>query len=208
MSCLSQKCFWMTLLLSANWLDGADSGLRLTVRVYDYAGISDTALAKAEREASRIYRQAGLEIRWMECAASKEQVTRFQNCEPPTQEPVVSLNILPPSMETRMRESAGLNSGKTVPGFAVGGLTYVFLAQVLEICGTGKYPQEVILGHVMAHEVGHVLLGDNSHSPQGLMSARFSPGDLKLALNSLLFFDSKQAARMRDRLGPQETANK
>ena len=103
-----------------------------------------------------------------------------------------------------MRESAGLSDAKAVSGIAVGAHSYVFLQRVMETCDGGKYPQELILGHLMAHELGHVLLGENSHSPQGIMSTRLSPGDLKLALDRLLFFDSKQAAQMRSRFsGPQ-----
>ena len=33
------------------------------------------------------------------------------------------------------------------------------------------------LGHVMAHEMGHVLLGVNSHSAEGLMRAAWEPWD-------------------------------
>jgi hypothetical protein len=33
------------------------------------------------------------------------------------------------------------------------------------------------LGHVMAHEVGHLLLGAHSHSRTGLMSADWLPLD-------------------------------
>ncbi len=39
----------------------------------------------------------------------------------------------------------------------------------------------VILGHAAAHEIGHLLLGSNSHSPQGLMRARWSRQDLQNA---------------------------
>jgi hypothetical protein len=52
-----------------------------------------------------------------------------------------------------------------------------------EICGNGKYPQEIILRALIAHEVGHVLLGTNSHAPRGIMSAMLSPADLRLAIS-------------------------
>ena len=39
----------------------------------------------------------------------------------------------------------------------------------------------VILGHAAAHEIGHLLLGSNSHSPFGLMRARWSGQDLQNA---------------------------
>lgn len=38
----------------------------------------------------------------------------------------------------------------------------------------------LILGRVIAHEIGHVLLDSAAHSPRGLMRARFSGGDCVL----------------------------
>ncbi len=35
----------------------------------------------------------------------------------------------------------------------------------------------IVLGHILAHEIGHILIGKNEHSPSGLMKARFSGGD-------------------------------
>ena len=52
-------------------------------------------------------------------------------------------------------------------------------------------------GHVIAHEIGHVLLGPNAHSTAGLMAASL---DLpRIALGGL-WFDRIQAAIIRARL--------
>jgi hypothetical protein len=201
------KRTWLGIgVLYSSRLLGANYAI--TVHLYDYAGLSDTTLAKAERAVSRIYRHSGVEVSWMECATPDGQATKFKICEPESAGPAVSLSILPAVMEGRMRESAGLVGRGSVSGMAVGGHAYVFLQRVIEICGSRKYPEEVILGHLMAHEIGHVLLGDNSHSAEGMMSARFSSGDLRLALDGLLFFDSKQSVLMRDRLAAQVEARR
>ena len=54
MSCLSRWCFGISLILGVAGLEGADSGLRRSVRVYDYTGMSASTLAKAEKEASAV----------------------------------------------------------------------------------------------------------------------------------------------------------
>ena len=109
-------------------------------------------------------------------------------------------------MESLLRKSAHLPQKDRVSGIAVGERAYVFFQRLTEICEDGTYPRSLVLGHLMAHEVGHILLGENSHSPAGLMSGRLSPAELRLALDSLLFFNPKQAAKMRERLAGQLTA--
>jgi hypothetical protein len=57
-----------------------------------------------------------------------------------------------------------------------------------------------ILGHVVAHEVGHLLLGPNPHSPRGVMRGVWSPDDLKFMDWNSLFFTRRQSAQMRAHL--------
>jgi hypothetical protein len=49
----------------------------------------------------------------------------------------------------------------------------------------------------MAHELGHLLLGQNSHTARGLMRSRFDLRDLALESAQFLF-DPKQAMRLRE----------
>jgi hypothetical protein len=45
-----------------------------------------------------------------------------------------------------------------------------------------------VLGHVMAHELGHLLLGSNAHSRQGIMCPRWHRDELHLASKGALLF--------------------
>jgi hypothetical protein len=54
-----------------------------------------------------------------------------------------------------------------------------------------------ILGHVEAHEIGHILLHDSSHSSAGLMRARWSADDLRAAAQGRLLFSQQQAGAIR-----------
>jgi hypothetical protein len=54
-----------------------------------------------------------------------------------------------------------------------------------------------MLGHVMTHELGHLLLGSNRHSDAGVMRPRWSDRDLFRAQMGALQFTSAQADRMR-----------
>jgi len=53
------------------------------------------------------------------------------------------------------------------------------------------------LGCVIAHEVGHLLLGMNSHSGSGVMQARWDRRQMSQAMWSLLLFTPEQSKRIR-----------
>ena len=53
------------------------------------------------------------------------------------------------------------------------------------------------LGHVIAHEIGHLLLPTRAHSPSGIMKAGL---DGERAAQGALFFTREQARQIRTRL--------
>jgi len=55
----------------------------------------------------------------------------------------------------------------------------------------------VVLGHALAHEVGHLLLGKDSHSPNGVMRALWTEKELLNASAARLLFLPQQAAVIR-----------
>lgn len=62
-----------------------------------------------------------------------------------------------------------------------------------------------ILGNVIAHELGHLLLGSNSHTPTGIMRARWDDKELRKAAMGDLLFTADQAESMRRKLRAANT---
>jgi hypothetical protein len=56
---------------------------------------------------------------------------------------------------------------------------------------------EVVLGHVIAHELGHLLLGKNAHSAAGIMHGRWGAQDLKLSRQAAMLFLPGEEKRIR-----------
>ena len=92
-------------------------------------------------------------------------------------------------------------------GFAVSGgrLANVMYSRVERLAGS-RANVATVLGHVMAHEIGHLLLSPNAHASGGIMAATL---DLQLAARGVLWFSAKEANRLRTRLaelaGPRAT---
>jgi hypothetical protein len=54
-----------------------------------------------------------------------------------------------------------------------------------------------ILGHAIAHEVGHLLLNQQVHSPQGIMRGEWGLTDLRDINCGVLLFTAQQAEVLR-----------
>jgi hypothetical protein len=57
-----------------------------------------------------------------------------------------------------------------------------------------------ILGNVMAHELGHLLLGSSSHAGMGIMRAHWQGEELRRLSRGSLSFTNEQADHMRGKL--------
>jgi len=78
-----------------------------------------------------------------------------------------------------------------------GNYVLVYYAGIKEFRAATTVPTGELLGCVIAHELGHLLLGTASHSPAGLMSGVWQDAELQQAVRHNLFFTSGEGDRMR-----------
>jgi hypothetical protein len=57
--------------------------------------------------------------------------------------------------------------------------------------------EALLLGTIVAHELGHLLLGPNSHSPKGIMKPDFERADMTGIQLSGLQFNGRQRETLR-----------
>jgi len=76
-----------------------------------------------------------------------------------------------------------------------------FATKVISVTGCGakgsKTLNAVILGHVMLHELGHLLLGVGSHGATGLMHVPWHRKELEQADQGALLFTPWEAETLR-----------
>ena len=82
-------------------------------------------------------------------------------------------------------------------------VAYIFYRQVEAQSRQYDYSLSMILASAIAHEVGHLLLPDGRHSPEGLMRACWTRDDFYRANQGQLRFSSDEAAQIRRRAGLQ-----
>jgi hypothetical protein len=83
------------------------------------------------------------------------------------------------------------------PGKEWGTYASVFFDRVETLAEGGVASPSEILGHVTAHEIGHLLLGSGQHSTVGIMRGRWNQEDLRRASQGSLLFTAQQSKLIR-----------
>ncbi len=170
---------------------------KLTLRVYDYAGVDEASLTSSEKVADAIFQNVGIEATWVDCPTSKRKSEAYPLCDSEMGTADLVLRILPRHMAMKLRHSYdSLGYAQTCPESEPGCELTVFYHRVDELAANG-YREDRILGYVIAHEVAHVLLGPG-HSDEGILRAAWSPSDLqRISLGMHLDFSTDQSKQLR-----------
>jgi len=173
----------------------------LTLRVYNYAHLDADVLTSAEHVAQTILNNAGAVTVWVDCPVSSADPARYPGCQKGMQTTDFVIRLLSASMASR------LPAGNEPFGFAQycpdserGCVVNIFCAKIDELAWRAGGRTARILGHTMAHELGHLLLGDNAHSPSGIMRGVWLPEDLKFMRWGELTFTLRQSDQIRNSL--------
>ena len=135
-------------------------------------------------------------MRWSICAKTEQDARNAGFCTASTRPVMITAKLLPQDMSERAGLAAE-NFGVALPNNQV----YVLFDRVQRITKDSDLSRPLVLGHIIAHELGHVLLVGEGHFARGIMSERLMsaqcerPGVMRLA------FTPEQAERMRAQIG-------
>jgi hypothetical protein len=178
--------------------NGVDPTLKITVCVYNHAHVPSSTLAQAKKEASRIYRQAGVEVAWLDRPLSAEQAQGQTNYLEQLGHTGFVMKILPRSMAVHLQiRDAALGYAPPCREGESGCIAHVLYHKVEDLAKGGNASLSQILGLAIAHELGHLLLRSNAHFPSGIMQAQWRAKDLQRASKGLLLFTPEQAQTIR-----------
>jgi len=173
--------------------ENTDKPLAITVAIHDQAGVSPETLREAERVATGIFEQAGVELQWLDCTARTGRGPVEQRCRQAAYPKLLHLTVL--------SKSRGLSASTIGLSFlssaGEGSYADIFFEPATQVPGAENRDLGLLLGHAAAHELGHLLLGSNSHSVQGLMRARWENSELLQIRGKKLLFSESEAQRMQ-----------
>jgi hypothetical protein len=156
----------------------------IVVMLRNDANVPPEVLDAAEDSVRAIYDAAGVEIAWSGGP------------------PVATLALI--SREHARR----LGHRPEVIGFATGSrarrgkMAYIFMHRVKDLSARYRVPASSVLGAVLAHELGHLLLPGDSHAEVGVMRPVLDQAEFTKANRGELLFTANQVAEIRSVLAP------
>ena len=155
--------------------------LRIDVHIVADLGVPASVVAKAKPQTSRIYQLIDVELVWRD-APSPDGIT---------------IRVV-----EKARREAGAGAMGIAPRSAagIGRELYAFYGRIEAFAWRHGRPVSNVLGHVMAHELGHLLLPYGSHTKHGLMVAAWDRTQIEEIGRGGLSMTSEQGAAIRARV--------
>ena len=176
-------------------LDLRDDGAKVTVLVHNYAHLPAQILIEAQDRASRIFRRAGVEIELADCPLNDEDPSLYPKCPATLDVTQLFLRIFP---STATKVDIGGEA------FVAARIANIFWTRVEEQAQRQNASAPRFLAHTVAHELGHLLLGSNSHSPVGIMIARWDAPTVTRIYQDGLYFNRQQSELIRSEINKRK----
>jgi hypothetical protein len=173
------------MLAAADVTAQTSDPLTINVVVIDEVGVPAATKRQAQEKASRIFKGLGMTLVWLPAEA------------PPAGSLIVKIVGAPLGQKGKNPTVLGI-AARSKEGR--GGIAWLYHRRIAELAQALSLDVSQMMGHVVAHEMGHLLLPHGSHSMAGLMKGEWDTRQAVLASMGALTFDEDQAATIRARL--------
>jgi len=163
---------------------------KITLRIDDFANLDPTVLTGAREVTTEIFAEAGVKAIWLDCPVYNT------DCGRGADKPQFILRILAPSMAKDSVVDEALGLAIPCDKKEESCLFYIFFYRIHALAVANSLSADRILGHVMAHEIGHTLLGPNAHDLFGIMQSTLNLYDTE----RILVFTSDQSKHLQTEL--------
>ena len=165
--------------------------IALTVRVYQKAGLPPALEQRALAEAETVLRAGLVDVRWHDCAGPES--SPICTVPPGPSELLLVVRAGPPCQDT----AAALGEAVVVRR-AGGVLATVNVNCVTWLATAARTDVAVLLGRVVAHELGHLMMRTSSHTRRGLMRAYWTPQEVRRNQAADWAFTAEDVGAMRE----------
>ena len=171
----------------------------LRIHLYDLASVPDRTLQRALAEATRLFAGAGIEIAWQPGKADAPEAHMLDLSAAPTAgtEQADERAFLVVRIVGDFAPARPGMLGLSLPNARTGTHVTVIYRRIENLALFVSTAPEAILGHALAHEIGHVLLRSDKHSQTGIMKAVWGNTDYARLAAGSLYFAPREAPVMR-----------
>jgi hypothetical protein len=181
--------------------------LGLTVHVHNVAKVPESVLRHATQVTSKVFAGAGVALEWQD---DRDSVTASNPGTPETVNAATDLFVWLLSKDLSERVARSPSTAGSALEAATGrrDIATMFYDRIAEAARISQSSRSVVLGYLMAHEIGHLLLGEGAHEPYGLMRHTWELSDFRAAERGELQFLDEQASRIRAEVARRIKAGK
>jgi hypothetical protein len=172
----------------------------ITVVVINFAEVPPGILDRAQVEAGRTYRRIGVRTVWLGLAPLDAGTTPDSPVSTPDAGFAIRLIIQSGSAGGGERRSRTVMAAAPPSQSDREGSIYVFYDRVTDVAAMHSADTALLMGIVIAHEMGHVLLRHSGHSAEGLMRGVWNTDDIRRAAIGLLWFSPSELQEIRKTL--------
>ena len=181
----------LLMIVMCSTFIAAENPPHVTLSVYNDSEVPGGVLTAAREHAVRILGRAGVDLIWRDCAGERREA-----CGQVDGVASFSLRIVPKALKLKSEVFGIAFLGEDGRGAQAD----VFLDRIREFASRNRVGVDEILGHVVAHELGHLLLGSNAHATMGIMRSRWEEEEVKRVSRGTLYFDKLETEKMHRRL--------
>jgi hypothetical protein len=163
----------------------------ISVMVLNIAAVPAHTLSEAEKQAGEILGNVGVGVEWIDC----QLPTNTAICNGTAEADRLTLTIV--SEDNRQIYGEDVLGRSVVGNSNKGVYARVFFAHIQAKAEQEEVNPAALLGLAIAHEFGHLLIGPNAHSPQGIMRANWSHRDIERGIQGQLQFTAQQVPILR-----------
>jgi hypothetical protein len=175
--------------------DGDEDAVR--IRIADYVHVQRETLDEMERFVGAVYARIGVAMKWAATLTFGPKLPDAPGDGPED----VTVILLDHEMAARQHfpmKALGLAAvGQLEPGR----IAFIAYDRIQQAAWCSGWSTAEMLAVVVAHEVGHLLLPPDAHTPAGLMRGSWTVDDLRRTSREALGFTSAEGALIRETLG-------
>jgi hypothetical protein len=186
----------LTAVFSVNLLGASE----MNVAICNLGGVNESVVSQAKSETGLVYGSADVRINWYTCEQFPARmptdgapwfVIRLRNDKPPRTVGPSSLDVM----------------GKAFVEHNGGYMADAYWQAIALNSAQHEADGGVLLGFVMAHELGHLLLGAG-HTPDGIMQAAWGQKQMDALRQRWLKFSEDCAERLGVALGARTASGR